>query len=355
MKTISVVTPVYNEELNVRDCYEAVRRLFEHDLAHYRREHVFCDNASTDGTLAILREIAAQDPCVKVIVNARNFGPMRNNYNGVMAATGDAVLLFVPADLQDPPELLPQFVGHWEAGYEIVYGIRATREEGLIMRTIRHTYYKVLTGLSEIQVPPGVGDFQLVDRRVIEAMRKVRDAAPFMRMMTFECGGRAIGIPYRWRARKKGVSKNRALALVSQGMNGVISFTTAPVRIGLMAGFLLSFLSVGYAVVNLVAGLIFHGRLAQPGIMTLIVALFFFGGVQLFFAGLVGEYILAIYGQVREKPVVFERERINFAATTAGAAGDNANPVPQSAAEAAAEAAALLRKVVGDRLDRTGT
>jgi glycosyltransferase involved in cell wall biosynthesis len=312
VKTISVVTPVYNEELNVRDCYEAVRRLFGHELARHRREHVFCDNASTDGTLAILREIAAQDPCVKIIVNARNFGPLRNTYNGVMAATGDAVLLFLPADLQDPPELLPQFVGHWEAGYEIVYGIRAIREEGWLMRTIRSTYYKMLTRLSETKVPPGVGDFQLVDRRVIESMRKVRDAAPFLRMMTFECGGRAIGIPYQWRARKKGASKNRPFALISQGINGVTSFTTAPVRIGLMAGFLLSFLSVGYAVVNLALGLLFNGHLAQPGIMTLIVALFFFGGVQLFFVGLVGEYVLAIYGQVREKPLVFERERINF-------------------------------------------
>jgi polyisoprenyl-phosphate glycosyltransferase len=314
MKTISVVTPVYNEELNVRDCYEAVRRLFDQDLARCRREHVFCDNASTDGTLAILREIAAQDPCVKVIVNARNFGPLRNTYNGVMAASGDAVLLFLPADLQDPPELLPEFVGHWENGYEIVYGIRATREEGWLMRTVRSAYYKMLTRLSEIQVPPGVGDFQLVDRRVVESMRKVHDAAPFLRMMTFECGGRAIGIPYTWRARKKGLSKNRPFALVSQGMNGVTSFTTAPVRIGLMAGFALSFLSIGYAIVNLALGLLFTGQLAPPGIMTLIVALFFFGGTQLFFVGLVGEYVLAIYGQVREKPLVFERERINFGA-----------------------------------------
>jgi glycosyltransferase involved in cell wall biosynthesis len=320
MKTISVITPVYNEELNARDCYEAVRRLFDQDLARYRREHVFCDNASTDGTLAILRDIAAQDPCVRIIVNARNFGPLRNTYNGVMAASGDAVLLFLPADLQDPPELLPQFVGHWEAGYEIVYGIRATREEGWLMRTVRSTYYKVLTRLSEIQVPPGVGDFQLVDRRVIESMRKVRDAAPFLRMMTFECGGRAIGIPYQWRARKKGFSKNRPFALVSQGMNGVTSFTTAPVRIGLMAGFVVSFLSVGYALVNLALGLILKGELAQPGIMTLIVALFFFGGVQLFFVGLVGEYVLAIYGQVREKPIVFERERVNFDAEAGGEA-----------------------------------
>jgi hypothetical protein len=143
-------------------------------------------------------------------------------------------------------------------------------------------------------------------------MRQVRDGYPFMRMMTFECGGRSIGIPYTWRARKKGISKNRALALFDQGMNGLVSFTTAPVRLGLFGGFILASASVFYALVNLLISVIFFRRLAEPGIMTIIVALFFFGGVQLFFLGMIGEYVLAIYGQVRDKPVLFERERINF-------------------------------------------
>lgn len=312
MKTISVVTPCYNEELNVRDCYEAVRRIFDEQLQGYRREHIFCDNASDDHTLEILREIAVADPCVKIIVNARNFGPLRNTYNGVMAASGDAVLLFMPADQQDPPELIPEFVQLWENGYEIVYGIRAVREEGRLMRTIRHAYYRVLTRFSEVNVPPGVGDFQLVSRRVIEAMRNVHDTHPFMRMMTFECGGRAVGVPYTWRQRKKGFSKNRASALIDQGLNGLVSFTTAPLRIGLFAGFLISFASIAYSILNFIIGLIMYQRLAEPGIITLIVSMFFFGGVQLFFMGMIGEYVLAIYGQVRDKPVVFERERVNF-------------------------------------------
>lgn len=312
MKTITVVTPCFNEEINVRECYAAVRRVFDTDLADYGREHIFCDNASTDQTLAILREIAAADHTVKVIVNTRNVGPLRNTFNGVMASSGDTVLLFLPADLQDPPELLPQFVRLWEAGYDIVYGIRAIREEGWIMRKLRQTYYGVLTRFAEIKVPPGVGDFQLVDRRVIEAMRQVRDSHPFMRMMTFECGGRAVGVPYTWRARKKGRSKNAASALVDQALNGFVSFTTLPLRLGLAVGFFLSILSIGYAIINLVLGLLLYQKIAEPGIMTLIVALFFFGGVQLFFMGIIGEYILAIYGQVREKPLVFERERINF-------------------------------------------
>src|SRR3954453_22037187 len=312
MKTISVVTPCYNEELNVQDCYEAVKSIFADHLPQYRREHIFCDNASTDRTLDILKDIAASDPCTKIIVNARNFGPLRNTYNGVMASSGHAVLLFLPADLQDPPELLPEFVSRWEAGYEIVYGIRATREEGLVMRPIRDIYYRILTRFSDLNVPPGVGDFQLVDRRVVNAMQHVRDSYPFMRMMTFECGGRAVGIPYTWRARKKGLSKNRVRALVDQGLNGLVSFTGAPLRLGLFIGFALAAVSLAYAMFNLVLGLIYYRQLTEPGIMTLIIALFFFGGVQLFFMGLIGEYVLAIYGQVRDKPIVFERQRINF-------------------------------------------
>jgi glycosyltransferase involved in cell wall biosynthesis len=311
-KTISVVTPCYNEELNIAEAYEAVRQVFETHLPDYQREHIFCDNASTDASQRMLRELAARDPHVKVILNARNFGPMKSNYNGVMAATGDAVLVFLPCDLQDPPEMLPDFVKKWEEGYEIVYGIRAVREEGWLMRAVRGVYYQLLTRFSEVRVPPGVGDYQLVDRRIIESMREVRDGYPFLRMMTFEVGGPSYGISYTWLARKRGFSKNRMSALVDQGLNGLISFTTAPLRIGLYLGFMIALLSLLYAVGSVVGQLIGVGRVAPPGVPTLIVALFFFAGVQLFFMGLIAEYIIAIYSQVRSKPVVFERERLNF-------------------------------------------
>jgi glycosyltransferase involved in cell wall biosynthesis len=312
MKTISIVTPCFDEELNIKECYEAVKAVFEKDLPGYRREHVFCDNASSDATISILRKIAESDRDVRVILNARNFGPLRSNYNGVMAATGDAVLLFLPADLQDPPGLLPEFVKLWEAGYEVVYGIRQIREEGRVMRTARQLYYQLLTRMSELQVPPNVGDFQLVDRKVVEAMRQIYDVYPFMRMMTFECGYRAVGIPYRWLERRRGVSTNTLLRLIDQGMNGFVSFTLAPVRLLLFIGFALSTAAIAYALFNFLIALIFYKSLAEPGIMTIITAVFFFGGVQLFSIGILGEYILAIYAQVRKKPVVFERERINF-------------------------------------------
>ncbi len=312
MKTISVVTPCYNEEENIRECYRAVKEVFETELPGYAREHVFCDNASSDATVSILREIAAADPAVKVILNARNFGPMRSNFNGAMAATGDAVLLFLPADLQDPPELLPRFVRLWEQGNEIVYGIRAKRQEGVIMRSIRKVYYRVVARMSYIEVPVDVGDFQLADRKVVDAMRQIDDAYPFMRMMTFECGFTAVGVAYEWKARQRGLSKNRLLHLIDQGMNGLVTFWNAPLRLALFAGFGLSALSIFYAIATILISMIDGGGLAPRGIPTLIVALFFFSGVQLFVLGLIGEYVLAIYAQVRKKPLVVERERINF-------------------------------------------
>lgn len=319
-KTISIVTPCYNEELNVRECYAAIKALFEGELAGYEREHIFCDNASTDKTIEILRELAASDPHVKVILNARNFGAMRSNYNGVMAATGDAVLLFMPADLQDPPSVLPEFVKLWEQGYEVVYGIRKVREEAALMRSARNAYYQVLTRLADLKVPPGVGDYQLVDRKVVEAMRQIWDAYPFMRMMTFECGYRSVGVPYRWVERKRGVTSNSLLRLIDQGMNGLVTFTHAPVRLVLGIGLVVSVMAVFYALASLAIGLLYYQQIAQPGIMTIITAVFFFGGVQLFALGMIGEYILAIHSQVRQKPVVFERERINFSAAPTTAA-----------------------------------
>jgi glycosyltransferase involved in cell wall biosynthesis len=312
MKTISIVTPCFNEELNVSRCHEAVRSLFENELKNFAREHIFCDNASRDSTPEMLRQIAKEDKCVKIILNARNFGPLRSTFNGVLATSGDAVLLFLPADLQDPPALIPKFVSFWQEGYEVVYGIREHRDERWLMRSVRKLYYHVLTALSDLSVPPNVGDFQLVDRVVVEAMRKIEDAYPFMRMMTFECGFKSIGVPYHWEARSRGVSKNSLARLIDQGMNGLVTFTTFPVRFVLFAGFAIAALSILYAFVTLLISLIYYRELAAAGIPTIIVALFFFGGVQLFVTGLVGEYVLAIYSQVRRKPLVFERERINF-------------------------------------------
>lgn len=311
-KLISIVTPVWNEQLNVVDCYEAVKRLFEGELAAYDYEHIFCDNASIDQTPAILRNLAARDPHVRVIFNARNFGAPRSIFNGLLATRGDGVIPLLAVDLQDPPEVIPIFVKLWEEGHEVVYGIRANREEGWLMRSVRHWYYRMVTRLAEIQIPPDVGEFQLIDRVVVEALRQCDDYYPYLRGLIASCGFRSTGVPYTWRARRKGVSKNRLYALIDQGLNGLVSFTNIPLRLCLFFGFGLAALSLLFAAVMVFINLIFYRQLAPPGIPTLIVSIFFFAGVQLFFFGVLGEYISAIHSQVRKRPLVVERGRINF-------------------------------------------
>ncbi len=313
-KVISIVTPCFNEQDNVADCYEAVKRVFEEQLPDYDREHVFCDNASTDDTVGVLRDLAARDPRVKVIVNSRNFGPFCSTFNGLMSTTGDAVVVLLAADLQDPPELVADFVRRWEEGFQVVYGIRQRREEGLVMRRVRRIYYWTVSKFADISIPPNVGEFQLIDRRVVDALRQFDDHYPYIRGMIANCGFRAVGIAYTWKARKRGFSKNRLYHLVDQGLNGLVSFTKVPLRLCLLGGFSLACLSILYALVSLAIHLWRGEELAQPGIATLIVALFFFSGVQLFFFGVLGEYMSAVHFQVRKRPLVIERERINFGA-----------------------------------------
>jgi polyisoprenyl-phosphate glycosyltransferase len=311
MKTISIVTPCFNEEEGIENCIFAIEMIFHAHLQNYNLEHIICDNASTDKTVEKLRELVRSHPHVRVIVNSRNFGILKNTYNGVMNASGDAIFLFMPVDLQDPPELIPKFVKHWEDGYEIVYGLRAEREEPLIWRTLRKLYYRLLSGLSYVDYPADAGDFQLIDRRVLEAMKQVRDAQPFMRMMTFDAGFSSIGVKYTWRGRERGKSRNRLRDMIDQGLNGLISFSNAPVRFALFGGFITSFCSAIYAIFILTLGLI--GKISAPqGTTTIIIALFFFGGVQILITGLIGEYVIAIFNQVRIRPLVNERERINW-------------------------------------------
>lgn len=312
MKKISVITPCFNEEASIEECINEIKRIFESDLTRYEREHIFCDNGSTDNTVKILKKIALTDPHIKIIVNSRNFGILKNTYNGVLNATGDAAVLFMPVDLQDPPELICEFVKQWEKGYEIIYGMRTKREEGFFIRNLRKFYYRLLSACTYVNYPPDAGDYQLVDRVVLNAMKRIDDAQPFMRLMTFDCGFRSLGIAYTWRARKHGVSRNGFMQMIGQGINGIVCFSSVPLRLALFFGMILSGLSIAYAFWVGFMVLIGQSPIAGRGVPTVIVALFFFSGVQLLFAGFLGEYILAIYNQVRRKPLVVEKERINF-------------------------------------------
>jgi len=314
MARISIISPCYNEEENVEACYVAVLALFAPGgpLAHHEREHIFSDNASEDGTVAILRRLAADDPQTKVILNARNFGPFRSNFNALRYATGEAILVFLPVDLQDPPEMIPEMVRHWEAGIEVVAGARANREETLALRSCRRIFYRIVNTLSDFEIPENVGEFQLIDRKVWQVVVSHRDQYPFIRGIIASAGFRRLILPYTWKARKRGISKNNALRLIDQAMNGIFSFTDAPMRFASFAGFAIAGLAMLYAVITLLLSLVIQG-MAPAGTQTIIVALFFFSGVQLMFIGMLGEYITAIHAQVRRGPMVVERERINIA------------------------------------------
>jgi glycosyltransferase involved in cell wall biosynthesis len=314
-KTISIVSPCFNEADNVARCHATVRALFDGPLADYDLEHIFADNDSTDGTPDILREIAASDPSVKVILNARNFGPFRSMFNALRSATGDAVVVFLAGDLQDPPEKIVDFVRTWETGVEVVAGARVNRQESLALRICRGIFYRIVNGLSDIDIPVNVGEFQLIDRKVWAAVVEHDDHYPYVRGIIASVGFNRVIVPYTWEARKSGISKNNLPRLVDQALNGIFSFTNAPMRVCTFAGFGLAALCMLYALGSVVAYL-FDPSMAPRGTMTMIVSLFFLSGIQLIFIGILGEYVTSIHSQVRRGPMVVERERINFETQT---------------------------------------
>ena len=311
MKKISIITPCYNEENNVRECYQAVKEVVTQSLPNYRYEHIFADNASTDGTLARLKEIAAQDQNVKVISNSRNVGPFRNMWNAMKSASGDAVIPLLPADLQDPPSVIPQFVSNWESGDLVVYGVRANREESWIMRKMRGTYYRLIRRFADAVIPLNSGEFLLADKRVIQSILTVDDAYPYIRGLIAQTAVRSSSIPYTWVRRERGRSKNSFIDLIDQAINGFVSTSRIPARLALLSGFFFSILGFLGAIATFVAFLINRDG-APVGIPTIIVSIFLFGGIQLLFFGIIGEYVLSIHVQVRRKPPMFEVERVNF-------------------------------------------
>jgi FkbM family methyltransferase len=312
MRKISIVTPCYNEELNVDECYEQVRKLFDSQLNRYDYEHIFCDNSSTDRTVEKLQSLAQRDKRVKVIVNSRNFGAFANIFNGLTASSGDAVVVMLAADLQDPPAVMVDFVRLWEQGYEVVYGIRKQREENWLLQAGRRIFYRMVNSFSPFFIPENVGEYQLVDRVVADHVIKMDDHFPFVRGMIAYCGFKAIGVPYTWTRRRHGVSSSTLARLFEQGLNGIVSFSNVPMRFVLAGGFSVAIISFLAALVLLVYSAVHFREFAPPGIPLLTIMLAFFSGLILFVLGFIGEYIIAIHAQVRKRPLVIERARMNF-------------------------------------------
>jgi glycosyltransferase involved in cell wall biosynthesis len=311
MKMISIITPCFNEEQNVEICASRLRQVMRDNLPNYEYEHIFADNSSTDATVRILRKLAEADKSIKVIVNSRNVGPFRNMWNAMKSASGHAIIPLLPADLQDPPEVIPRFVSSWEEGNLITYGRRVNRQESLLMRSTRSLYYNIIKRFASTDIPVDSGEFLLADRRVIDSILGLDDQYPYIRGLIAQTGVKSSSVSYTWERRQRGKSKNNFLSLVDQALNGFVSTSRIPARMALLGGFIMSGMGIVYGVFNLIMALAYDLG-APTGITTIIVGLFIFGGLQLFFLGIIGEYVLSIHGQVRKSPPMFEVERINF-------------------------------------------
>lgn len=309
MKFVSIITPCFNEEQNVEELYERVRRVMQ-KTGRYEYEHIFIDNCSSDGTVGILKRLAATDKNLKIIVNARNFGHIRSPMHALFQARGDAIIGIV-ADLQDPPELIPELLERWEQGYAMVLCVKRTSGENPAMFWIRRQYYRAIERLSEIRTFQNFTGFGLYDRSVVEAIRSFDDPYPYFRGMIAEIGLPFCEVLYDQPQRKRGSTKNSFYSLYDMAMLAVTQLSKVPLRFVTFVGFVSSLLCVIVGVVYFFYKLLFWNNFSV-GLAPIVIGMFLFASVQLLSLGIIGEYIGSIYTQVRKRPYVVERERINF-------------------------------------------
>ena len=309
MKLISIVTACYNEEENIKDLYLQVKNVIE-ELGTYSYEHIFIDNASTDKTASILKETAKKDKNVKIIVNARNFGHIRSPYHAILQASGDAVIS-ISADLQDPPSIIVDFIKKWEEGYKIVVGVKSKSEENPIMFAIRKLYYNLIEKYADTEQIKHFTGFGLYDKEFVDIIRNLNEPYPYFRGLITEMGYQRAEVEFVQPKRKKGKTKNNFYTLYDMAMLGFVNHSKVPLRMATFIGFSVATFSLLVALGYLIYKLIFWQRF-QLGMAPMVIGFFFFAAVQLFFIGIIGEYIGAIYTQVKNRPLVIEKERINF-------------------------------------------
>jgi glycosyltransferase involved in cell wall biosynthesis len=314
MKTdldLSIITPCFNEENNIETCILAVRGIMQEKLPDITYEHILIDNCSNDSTVEVIRRLAALDKRVKLLVNNRNIGVSRSIYRALSRTSGRSIIPMLPADLQDPVEVIPEFVSQWQSGSMIVFGQRIQRQESLAMRILRGLYYRTIRRLASSKIPINAGEFLLIDQRVAQSIIDINDQYPYVRGLVAQADNRSSFVQYRWEKRKNGKSKSTPFVLIDVAINGLVSTSRLPARIALLAGFVVSFFGLALGALTIVSTLLW-GQQVLPGITSLMVGVFFLGGLQLFFLGLIGEYVLSIHGQVRPEPTPYSSEEINF-------------------------------------------
>ena len=307
----AALIPCYNEEENVVPISEAVIKTLQKDLPEYDYELVFIDNDSQDHTRSLIRQLCDENPKIKAIFNARNFGQFNSPYYGMLQITGDCVIEMV-ADFQDPVELIPQYVHEWEKGYKIVIGIKTSSKENRLMYWLRGCYYKMMKKLSDVEQIEQFTGSGLYDRDFIEVLRNLDDPTPFLRGIVAELGFKIKQIPYEQPKRRAGETKNHFYQLYDAAMLSITSYTKAGLRLATIFGSICSLISMVVAVVYLVMKLMYWDRF-PAGMAPVLIGMCFLGSVQIFFIGLMGEYILSINARVMKRPLVIEEERLNFA------------------------------------------
>ena len=309
MKKISVLVPCYNEEENVEAISAAILEQLN-KLSDYDYELVFIDNCSKDKTRNIIEDLCSKNQKIKAIFNAKNFGQFNSPYHGMLQLAGDCVILMC-ADFQDPVEMIPKFVSEWEKGYKIVCGIKASSKENKIMRFLRTCYYKIIKKMSDVEQIEHFTGFALYDRSFIEVLRKLDDPTPFLRGIVAELGSERKDIIYEQQKRKAGKTKNNFYALYDAAMLSFTSYTKIGLRIATFLGVFIGIVSLIIGVIYLILKLLFWDNFSA-GTVPILIGVFFFGALQLFFIGLIGEYIMAINTRVMKRPLVVEDKRINF-------------------------------------------
>lgn len=310
MKKISILVPCYNEQDNVRPLYEAIHNIMQAQLAEYHYEILYIDNKSEDNTRKVLRELCAEDSHVKAIFNIKNFGQFNSPYYGLYQTTGDCTILLC-ADFQDPVEMIPQMVKEWENGHKVVCMIKTTSKENRVMYSLRSLYYKTIKAMSDIQQIEHFTGFGLYDRSFILVLRKLNDPTPFLRGIVAEYAPDHLEIPYEQQRRKTGKTHNNFFSLFDAAMLSFTSYTKGGLRCATFGGFASSAVSFLVAVFYFVYKLINWDSFPM-GNAPILIGVFFFGGLQLFFTGLLGEYIMSMNVRIMDRPLVIEEERINF-------------------------------------------
>lgn len=310
MKKISVILPTYNEEDNVIPLSKEIVNIFNNELNNYDYEIIFTDNNSIDSTREKIISLCQENKNIKAIFNAKNFGQFRSPFNAMINANGDCVILMV-SDFQDPPKIIVDFVREWESGYKIVIGIKNKSKENLIMRFIRSLYYKLMKYISDIEHIEHFTGTGLYDKSFIKTISVLDDPDPYIRGIVSELGYKIKKINYEKQNRKAGKSKNNFFTLYNIAMISITNYSKIVLRLATMIGFLFSFLSFIFGLIYFIYKIIYWHSF-NVGIAPLILGVFFIGSIQLFFLGLIGEYIVNINDRIMKRPLVIEEKRINF-------------------------------------------